>query len=201
MREQKNGRCRHIESEAFLAILSVAGFACVLIDQVASKLAFIELVTQTEQNKSDLPGEIQTGGTPLIDVAAKAFVAFARRHNLTTPIETENQLTGALCGFLSSVLPSVISLADYRPRGDTHERVDLFLESGPEKLIVELKRHTSPRVRNDGIAALQRYMGMTDIQQGILFLYAPTNLDCEIEEYNLPDGNGRIVIVTAPRPV
>jgi len=183
------------ESEAFLAIVSVSAFACVLIDQVASKLAYNAAVEETATKKDELKQNFRSDDVSLMDLAIELFKEFHCQHGPDSGIQTEIQLMGALTGFISSLVPSVESTLDYPLRGDTHERADLMLSTNDDKVVVELKRTYSPRAASDGLLTLQRYMAMAGLTNGILFLYSPTGGEVVAEEQKLPDGTGRIVIV------
>ena len=181
------------ESEAFLAIVSVSAFACVLIDQIAGRLAHDEAATEVEEKHAELTQEFDVASTPLTDLATKIFREFSRQHNSDSSIQTEIQLMGALSGFFSAIVPELEVILDYKLSSDSHERCDLFLRYNDNRVLVELKRTNSPRQLKDGIAQLHSYMSLTGIMDAILFMYPPSGGELAIEE--LPSHNGGKIIV------
>lgn len=92
------------ESEAFLAITSVSSFACVLIDQIAERVAFKQASKAAEAQKDHLsPYDDETPAT-LADILVAYFAIFTKICS-KLPIHTDSQLCGSIQGFLSSIAP------------------------------------------------------------------------------------------------
>lgn len=183
------------ESESFLAIVSVSAFACVLIDQIASRLAHDVAAREADQKHVTLKPGVDIENTCLMELATEIFIEFSRQHRDDSSIQTEIQLMGALTGFFSALVPKLDVTLDYRLSADSHERSDLLLRHDDHKVLVELKRTNSPRLLNDGITQLQSYMSMTGIKEAILFMYPPAGGELFREEHLVPEVDGRIIVL------
>jgi len=186
------------ESESFLAIVSVSAFACVLIDQIAGRLAYVEAVKEVDEQMGELKQTIDLENASLIEVAIGLFQQFSRLHQLDSSIQTEIQLMGALAGFLSSVAPTLNATLDYRLSAKSTERGDLLLATGNERVLVELKRTNSSGALSDGVNQLQKYMSLTRITEAILFVYPPHGGELVREDRSVPKLNGRLVVLRSP---
>lgn len=185
------------ESESFLAIVSVSAFACVLIDQIAGRLAHDEAATEADEKHVELKKGIDVENTSLIELATEIFREFSRQHHSDSSIQTEIQLMGALTGFISALVPTLDVTLDYKLSPDSHERGDILLRHDENKVLVELKRTNSLRQLNGGISQLHSYMSLTGIKEAILFMYPPGGGELTVEEHPSPNG-GRIVVLRSP---
>ena len=183
------------ESEAFLAIVSVSAFACVLIDQISEKIAFMTSQKETEQNKEEIQKHIETEKVRLIDLATEMLKEFSKQHGPSSPIQTETQLLGSLTGFFSTLVPDVTLTADYRLDPAKCERADLLISQDSERILVELKRSLSPRVCSEGIIQLEHYMLLGGVKQAILFVYPPSGGEVTSEEHQVRGIDGQLIVI------
>ena len=170
------------ESESFLAIVSVSAFACVLIDQVAVKFAQEDGAKEAKQDIGLKQG-IDINKLSLMDLATELFVRFSRAHHSDLSIHNEFQLLGSITGFFNTLVPALDIASDYRISPNSRKFVDLFLKHDNEKVLVELKRANNPRIQKMGIRQLLDYMSLTEINDGILFMYPSENKELTREEY------------------
>jgi hypothetical protein len=189
------------EEEAFLAIVSVSAFAKLLIDQIAERLSFV--AARNDVNLIEVGTKNETD-VPLIDRAIKLLQQFGRHYtanNPSVPIETEAQLMGALAGFLSSVAPDVRSTTGRVHRGAHPYYVDLEMEKGDSKILIELKRGSHRRLFEVGARQLVSYMQAAQTNDSILFLFSDKVADYDVEIINahLADGPVRKVHVLKPK--
>ena len=182
------------ESESFLAIVSVSAFACVLIDQIAGRLAHDDAATEADAKHVALKQGVDVDNTSLIELATEIFREFTRQHHADSANQTEIQLMGALTGFFSALVPSLDVTLDYKLSPESHERGDLLLRHDESKVLVELKRTNSPRLLKGGLLQLQSYMPLTGIKNAILFMYPPGGGELLQEEHRSSDG-GRIIVL------
>lgn len=163
------------ESEAFLAIASVSAFACVLIDQIAEKVAFSQTSKEAEKLRGDkrLPDDNEPA--PLADILVCYLMIF-NRIALTLPITTQSQLCGSVRGFLSSIAPSynVVSEAELVP--GQPDKADLIVTHRDEKVAIELNISNTQGAFVNGTLHLEHLMDISGISAGILFLYYPNTV-------------------------
>ncbi len=112
------------ESEAFLAIVSVSAFACLLIDEISEKIAFSASKLLTEKNKAALAEQIPDKSDSLLELVADMMLAFAKEHGPTAQIRSEAQLSGSLIGFFTTLVPSIKVIQEYQLVDGKPERAD-----------------------------------------------------------------------------
>jgi len=183
------------ESEAFLAIVSVSAFACVLIDQISERVAYLHSKKETERKKKELQTHIHTSQEGLMELTTEILKEFSKQQSPDSPVQTEMQLLGALVGFFSSLVPSLQVIADYKLNPEKSERVDLLVSDKTGKVIVEIKRSFSRSITAEGIRRLEHYMLLSGIKQGILFIYTPSGGELTCEEHLVPGIGGRIIVI------
>jgi len=158
-------------SEAFLAIASVSAFACVLIDQIAERLAFIHANQDAEKQKYR-PQPDDDEPARLVDMLLFYLILF-NRVSMPLPIQTDEQLLGSVHGFLSGIPPLFNVTADATIAESREERVDLLVSHGNEKVFIELKRSNTRGAVRQGRLTLEHSMAVTGIKHTILYLYHP----------------------------
>jgi len=189
------------ESEAFLAIVSVSAFACLLLDQIAESLAFKKSQAEAEAQKTQLAASLaQTLNAELLARVTDLLMQFCATHipPVPTPVakQTESQLIGALHGFLASTAPELNVETDARMDPAEHLRADLLVVRGDERLVIEVKRRRNPQTYEGGIAQLEHYFSVGGVKSGILLF--PPDSASEMEKlYTAVGGtNGRVVILS-----
>jgi hypothetical protein len=157
------------ESEAFLAIISVAGFAYLLLDEIAERLSQQASRAETEAAKGEFEEIVASGNEGLFETVKTALVGFARLEH-SIPLKTESQVIGALSGFLSTLLPDLRIEIEKLLSTSGKERADLVLGDGQSNIIVELKRgRPTDATIIAGLSQLSRYMGLAKAIHGVLF--------------------------------
>ncbi len=189
------------EDEALLAITSVAVFSVVLIDQIAERLSF-----ERSKAEAKLSARVPDASEPLLERAATALEQFTEHFNQMDSLRfniRESELGASLAGFLSTALGGIKAEPDAKLIADRHERADLLLESGPSRLIVEIKRTKPSEVQvRQGLEQLAHYMALSGIREAILYFYYSHNTGrIRRREHPLPGLRGRILVVmTDPGP-
>lgn len=184
------------ESEALLAIVSVAGFACVLFDQIAEKLSYKKSKADADAQKTDLQARLSHGAKDLAKCLVgilKEFAAQRSRENADTlPRETEVQVVGGMAGFISSAAPDLTVLRELG--SGTGARTDLVVSDGAKQVVIEVKRwhHRSRRGAEVGLAQVTHYLRLSGISDGILYLSGSGEL--EVQEHEV-HGTGRIFVL------
>lgn len=158
------------ESEAFLAIVSVAALACVLLDQISERLAFDRAKATADAQVEAVSVQFaRSNSANLQDRVERLLLWFCSlpigpAHKNGMP--NEAQSIGAIHGFLASVAPE-LKVVPEATVGNGMLRVDLLISSADEQVIVEVK---SSRYRGDSkelASQVDRYMDASDIKAGI----------------------------------
>lgn len=185
------------EDEALLAIVTVAAFAIVLIDQITERIAFDSARAATQAP----PATPQTA-EPLIERLfrlSKPFVpAFNQAHLSRTEIR-EAEITGAFAGFLSTSLPGLNTQMEGKLLADHHERADLLVAIGQERVLIEMKRaRFAGRLDlQNGLRQVSHYMALGGLSDAILFVFTfPNDGSVSRAEYSAIGTVGRILVIT-----
>lgn len=186
------------ESEAFLAIVSVSAFACLLLDQISERLSYTKSQAETEAQKTALLANLkQTKNADLIVKATELLTEFCASH---IPFDESNrlletQVLGALHGFLASVAPELKVETEVPIDEARHFRADLVISQDGEQLIVELRRSTMLNPHSSSISQLERYLVASGIKNGIVLHY-PT-APHRMEKYNIKtsDADNKLVML------
>lgn len=188
------------ESEAFLAIVSVSAFACLLLDQVAERLSFLKSQAEAEAQKQaiaeTLAGSVNANLlTRTVDVL-RQFCSTYTPSVSSTLQPTETQFIGALHGFLASAAPELKVLTEARLAIDRPFRADLIVERGEEKLVVELKRHLYRNNFQNVLAKVEHYMLISGIKNGIALFLPESPSDLEVQEIDVSGIGGRLIVLS-----
>jgi len=121
-------------SEPFLAIVSVSAFACLLLDQIAERLAFEKAQAEAGSLEVALNAGLpnQANEDPL-ERLAELFARFCATLLPTQPgttRQTESQVVGALHGFLKSVVPELEVQTEARLVAGNRQIADLLVTLG-----------------------------------------------------------------------
>jgi len=113
----------------------------------------------------------------LIAQAIELFQGFSRELQTENDVQinhlmSETELIGKLLGYLSVADPS-INVGSHVPLaiGRNRVQIDLLLEKGGEKILVEVNRQTTEFMRRvrQGIEQVYAYLSVTQLTNGILF--------------------------------
>lgn len=167
-----------VESEAFLAIISVSAFACVLSDQIAGHMAY------TAVKEKAVAAASQTVDTFSNNFDQKTLfgkVAFIIEQFVSTDLmlssgerPSESELIGALQGAVSEFLPSITVRTEVvLESGEQRFFADMVVSDGEERVLVELKRFSGSNLRlSAGIEQVEKYLAVSGIQKAVL-AYVP----------------------------
>ncbi|MFY9136814.1 hypothetical protein [Zwartia sp.] len=189
------------ESEAFLAIISVSAFACLLLDQIAERLAFTRSQTEAEAQKATLESSLaQTLNADLLVRSTELLNQFCAIHLPSVSSSgkvTEPQLIGALHGFLSSAAPELNVQTEVRLNVEKTFRADLLVSRGTEKVIIEIKRRLTKQSYASAVSQVEHYLLIGGIKDGIL-LFLP-DAPCEMERIDtVISGTDKRLVVLSP---
>jgi hypothetical protein len=190
------------ESEAFLAIVSVSAFSCLLLDQIAERLAFNTAQADAESHKMAIAATLEKSkNARLLERATELLGQFCLHHlpqSSGTSKQSESQTIGALHGFISSVAPDLTVETEVSLDSGGHYHPDLFLERAGEKVVVEIKRRMMKQSYLSAVAQVENYMTIGSIRDGIvLFLpEGPSEMLREERVHSSSDGNIMIMVPT-----
>jgi hypothetical protein len=188
------------ESEAFLAIVSVSAFACLLLDQVAERLSYLKSQAEAESQKQaiaeTLAGSVNASLlTRTVDVL-RQFCSTYNPSVSSTLQHTETQFIGALHGFLASAAPELNVFTDAQITKDRHIRADLIIEKGEEKLVLELKRRLDRKNFQNVLAQVEHYMLISGIKNGIALFLPESPSELDAQEIDVTGIDGKLTVLT-----
>lgn len=187
------------ESEAFLAIVSVSAFACLLLDQIAERLAYTKSQAEAEAQKVALAASLaQTLNADILVRVTELLTQFCAIHlpSVTSSGKpTESQVIGALHGFLSSAAPELDVQTEARLDAEKHFRADLLVVRGEERLLIELKRRFVCQSYVNAIAQVEQYLLIGGIKSGILLFLPESPSEMERLEKIVSGIDARLVVL------
>lgn len=184
------------ESEAFLAIVSVTAFSCLLLDEITRQLAHDKEVVAAQEIAGKVKQEANVSNGDLLTRTVEALkVYFLRRTHEHVKSGTAAQWLGSVSGFLAAIIPDAAITTD-APLGreSLHITADLLIECGNERVIVELKNRLNILTYKSVLNQVEHLMLSSGVSDGVIF-FLPTMLESEkiYEAENvLFDGNGRL---------
>ncbi len=188
------------ESEAFLAIVSVSAFSCLLLDQIAERLAFNAAQVDAEAQKIALAANLEKSkNASLLERTADLLGQFCLHHiPLSSGIskQSESQVIGALHGFMSSIAPDLTVETEVSLDSSRHYRADVLVELTGEKVVVELKRGMMKQGYSSAVAQVEKYMAIGSISGGIVVFFPDRQSEMEREERVHSSADGTIIIMT-----
>lgn len=191
------------ESEAFLAIVSVTAFACLLLDQIYERLAFNRVQAAANAQKAKLEENLEgSRGAELQTRVANLLVQFCLvqlPYHAENVVPNESQIIGALQGFLASIAPELTVVPEANIGKGMSYRVDLLVSRGDELLIVEVK---SSRYRGGPDALIRQvaaYMNFAGVSKGIAIVVPDVPQPMEIVEHDIGWVGEKIVVLHPAR--
>lgn len=187
------------ESEAFLAIISVSAFACLLLDQISERLAFVKSQNLVEANRVDIANHLKIGDGDLLSQTVIILKEFSKlRHDSSgvLPRAPYVELMGALAGFFNSTSPELQVDSEVRLSPDGHERADMIVSDENCRVLLEIKGIYTKDAMYLGLATLEHYMQVSGIRCGILFMYSGGR---EIEAVEHPLSSDSKIVVLKPK--
>jgi hypothetical protein len=184
------------ESEAFLAIVSVTAFSCLLLDEITQQLAHDKEVAAVQKIADKVRTEANVINGDLLTRTVEALKIYFLRHtNEQVEKSTAAQWLGSVSGFLAAIIPDA-AITTEAPLGPDklHVTADLLVECGRERVIVQIKNRLNILTYKNVLNQVEHLMLSSGIREGVIF-FLPTMLNAEkiYETENvLSDGNGRL---------
>ena len=184
------------ESEAFLAIVSVTAFSCLLLDEIAQQLAHDKEVAAVQEIADKVRNEVNVIDGDLLTRTVEALKIYFLRHT-DQQVEkgTAAQWLGSVSGFLAAIIPEATITTDAPLGADKlHVTADLLVECGNERVIVEIKNRLNILTYKSVLNQVEHLMRSSGISDGVIF-FLPTMLNGEkiYEAENVIfDGSGRL---------
>ncbi|MFJ4347615.1 hypothetical protein [Pseudomonas sp. NPDC089401] len=189
------------ESEAFLAIISVSAFSCLLLDQITERLAFI--AGQAEANQEDQAAADQVdlarerGISYLIVQILLNFFAHTSVSVDSFPAAREAQILGAITGYVTSAAPD-LSVSTYEEA--IQIGADLLVSDSQHTVAVEVTM--SSRFDHENLESSVRYLvtilqKAPQIDSGILVIWSHEEL--VQTELTIPTPGARITVLAPKR--
>lgn len=188
-------------SEAFLAIVSVCAFTSLLLEQIIEKLAHDRSKASADAEKERLTKTLDAYKDDLPLFVGHIIGQFIQEHEpiQDRPRMREAEFLGALSGYLEAIASDTNVTIDYQLEEHSHQRADMLLNHGSDKLIVELKRRSFEQsLLHSALDQLDRYMDISNITQAVLILGQ------NIEGFEISDietSKGRRVVVVASKKI
>ena len=191
------------ESEAFLAIVSVSAFACLLLEQIAERLSFNKSQSEAEAQKSRLAANLaETQNADLLVRTTELLAQFCLRQfpqRASPAKQSEAQVIGALHGFLSSAAPELKVQTEARLDAAKSYRADLLLTRGDEKIVVEIKRRMMNVGLENAVAQVETYLVIGGVHNGVLLFLPEQPSEMTRQERRVAGGEAKLVVMTPSR--
>jgi len=188
------------ESEAFLAIVSVSAFSCLLLDQIAERIAYTKSQAEAEAQKAALKASLaQTVNADLLvrlTDLLKQFCAIHLHTVVPSAKESESQIIGALHGFLSSAAPELEVQTEARLDQKRPFRADLLVSRGGDKVVIELKRRLMKQTYANAVAQVEHYLLIGGVKRGILLFWPDAPSDMEQLDTTIAAIDARLVVLS-----
>lgn len=185
------------ESEAFLAIVSVSAFACLLLDQIAERLAFDKAQAEAEHQKESLQANLhQTKNSDFLSRIEELLTQFCAIHAASSGDshrQSEIQTIGALHGFLSSAAPELKVETEARLGTERPYRADLVVGEGEDRVIVEVKRKFHRKNYANVVAQVEHYLLVGGMRKAIALFLPEAPGEMERTEIEVPGIGGKVV--------
>lgn len=188
------------ESEAFLAIVSVAAFACLVLDQITEKLSYLQAKTEADTKQVEIQERLASvEDSDLLNRTAQILREFSHQQlsfNIDGSKRTEVQVIGQLAGFFASAAPDLKVLSEYKIPSEASAIADFIISDKSSCVVIELKRARSgQQIIDAGVAQVERYMFLSNIKAAILFLFSEFGGELDIQERNVSNIDGKILIL------
>ncbi|HFH3924244.1 hypothetical protein [Pseudomonas aeruginosa] len=189
------------ESEAFLAIVSVTAFSCLLVDEMA-----LQLARDREQESAKLLARTIKSKLNFVegDLWGRVTEALKSYFTLRPVGELESnsypQWLGSVAGFLSAIFPNAEVLSE-APIGGGKRKIfaDVLVKSGGQSVVVEIKNRLNIRTYESMLIQFESVIASSGHRDGIVF-YLPTMVTSGhvFEQDRLFNGGeGRLKVLSA----
>lgn len=191
------------ESEAFLAIVSVSAFSCLLLDQIAERLSFNSSQVQAETQKVHLAaGLAGSEKKDLLEWVSKLLMQYCLQVSPQPGLhsrQSEAQVVGAIHGFLAAAAPDLQVQTEARISTGKSYRADLLISRNDEKVVVEVKRRMTNLGVENAVDQVETYLFASGLVNGIVMFLPEQPNHMKNEERKASSGNGRILILSPGR--
>ena len=190
------------ESEAFLAIVSVSAFACLLLDQIAERLAFKKSQTEASQMQDLIAGfksrEKHHDLLVHIGEMLKQFCAIGRPAAIARTQQSKAQLIGSIHGFMSTAAPDLEIRTDAKLHPDQLIRADLTVRRGGEQVFIEVKRRLVDVDWGNGIEQVHNQLVASGYKGGLLVFVPDSPSEMEQTVINVHEIEA-VILALAPQ--
>lgn len=190
------------ESESFLAIVSVSAFACLLLDQIAERLAFNKSQAEADASKPALNAHPETASVAdLLSRVTDLLTQFCAAHLPTSGSsgkQTYVQIIGALHGFITSVAPELTVETEAIINSERRLRADLLISREEEKVVIELKRQMIQKNYQNALVQVETDLLISGITSGVLLFLPSEPSEMKRVEVNVSSDGGRLVVLSPP---
>lgn len=184
------------EDEALLAIVTVAAFSIVLIDQMIERLSF-------ERARADatIPVKLNCESQPLLQRVVSLIKDFTTEFALKNAARDqifETEITATLAGYLAKVAPDLVGQID-APLCETEmKRADLLVGTASQQIVVEIKRYKGVEIgrrRREWIAQVVDYLELSNNPEAVILAYHFPNTG-KVQVQECLRNKKRIIIIT-----
>ncbi len=185
------------ENEAFLAIVSVTAFSCLLLDEISEKLSYIKSVAETEPKQEAIKNRISHTDANFISTVIGAIQEFSKVYEppQESPRMSEYQVIGALHGFLQTTLSGVEVIPEAQLDPNRRLALDLLLKRDNELIAIETKRHFTNKHYQTILSQLEYYMLVGNIKSGILLFLPEKAGNLQVIEHEVKTIDGKIFVL------
>jgi hypothetical protein len=187
------------ESEAFLAIVSVTAFACLLLDQISERLAFNKAQAAVDQQKTQIVENLEESmGADLQTRAAELLARFCSiplPYHAQDVVPSESQIVGALQGFLASIAPDVTVVPEALFGKEMKYRVDLLLSRDDEQVVVEVKSSRYSGDAHELFRQMAIIFDFSGVSRGIAIVVPNAPQRMEVKVHYMPMTGGKVVVL------
>ncbi|WP_370339031.1 hypothetical protein [Parvularcula marina] len=186
-------------SEAVLAILSISAFAYLCIEEIYQRLSYLNAESDVSSSNTGDALEIHLNPMEAISDIIIQFWQKNILHSSNHERVLENEIIGALHGFISKIAPDIKVQTDTRLNNDDHLRADLLLETHGQQVVVEIRRGRSDTDEGYGLISLRRLLNIGGINNGILFHAPLERLDLQKRSIELPpsESHNHIILINS----
>ncbi len=167
------------ESDAYLAINNVNGFLYTLVNQLLIYDAYL-LMQQKNEEINAIAKKIFKEDINFLDHVTKAILSFPRvyyKNPKGNSLENEFYTIGELEAYLNKINPewNVVSCQSSTPEINSDGiqgeivRADLIIDSGSEKVIIEICSEPILSFRNNFIKNMKKYLKIFNAKYGLIF--------------------------------
>ena len=180
------------ESEAFLAIVSVSAFSCLLADQIAERISFEKTKAIAPSIEPEAPQ-----GASLFEKSSILLASFVStdKPEFSADRMTEAQVVGTLHGLFVSAYPNLQLKLEARLSSESGYRADLLVTEGDETIIIEVKRLSRTTSLIRAREQVERFLEVSQLQRALIVFVPDTPEEAELLTHDVEGTNRKIGIV------